>query len=555
MVHINEATSEIQTGEEAKQVESASATHHTRSKNMEPLMKVAVAQGLIPPSTSVGPCADFYDLDALDARLAELRTAFHESFFTHCLAVKANPMRGILSRVVASGCGLECASIGEVMHSRSLSAPLVVYDSPCKCRDEMRDVLLNMKNVYMNLDNEQEIAEVDSIVKENPGVDFSGRIGLRINPATGAAGTFLVTSTVIRSSKFGLPLTPETKMRLLEIYRDHPWLQGVHVHAGSQGCSLELLTGAMRTAMDFVKEIEELRGARSVKVVDIGGGLPTSYTEDQEAYTFASYRSALEATVPEVFSGDYRILTEFGRCVFTKPGLTASRIAAVKGAPWHPGTPLAIAHVGSNQFIREAYLGDQWKHRFTAFDSNGAVHADAKDVQHFDIAGPLCFQGDYIGRKQYLPRSLNANDIVVMHDTGGYTMAMYSKYNSRQCHAVYGFRRDSKNTCGFSFVVLKERETIDEALAFWGPEQPRVIANGDLESPCKTEAPEARVAFSGYQSEEPKIGNGDVKAGMHRLGSVQTMASLGDDDESTMSENCTSGDEDNCVASPVSVGW
>lgn len=432
------------------------------------MVKVAVSQGLIPPSTAPGPSADFYDLDALDARLAELTAAFHEPFFTHGLAVKANPIRGVLSRAVAAGCGLECASIVEVVHSRSLGAKFVIYDSPCKSRDEMRDVLLNMPGTYINLDNEQEIADIDAIVKENPGVDFSGRIGLRINPVTGA-GTIESVSTASRGSKFGLPLVKETRARLLELYRDHEWLQGVHIHVGSQAIAIDMLASGVITLMNFVKEVEELRGAGSIKVLDIGGGLPTSYLEDEEAYSFADYRKALEAAAPDVFSGRYRVLTEFGRCVFTKPGVTASRVAVVKGAPWHPETPLAIVHVGSNQFVREAYLGNVWRHRFSAFDPSGDVHRAATDLQAFDIAGPLCFQGDYIGKQHFLPKSLTANDILVMHDTGGYTMAMYSKYNSRQANAIYGYRKDPKSPDGFSFEILKERDTYAEALSMWGP--------------------------------------------------------------------------------------
>ena len=55
---------------------------------------------------------------------------------------------------------------------------------------------------------------------------------------------------------------------------------------------------------------------------------------------------------------------------------------------------------------------------------------------------------------------------LVMHDTGGYTMSLYCKFNSRPCHSVYGMKR---NGDGFEFYQFKKRETLDQVLEFWGP--------------------------------------------------------------------------------------
>jgi len=47
-----------------------------------------------------------------------------KSNFTHCYAVKANPLRGVVEEMVKQGTGLECASIGEVEHSLRCTHPL-----------------------------------------------------------------------------------------------------------------------------------------------------------------------------------------------------------------------------------------------------------------------------------------------------------------------------------------------------------------------------------------------------------------------------------------------
>ena len=46
-----------------------------------------------------------------------------------------------------------------------------------------------------------------------------------------------------------------------------------------------------------------------------------------------------------------------------------------------------------------------------------------------DVAGPLCFQGDYQARDVELPPAVDG-DILAVHDTGAYTMSMYCKYES-----------------------------------------------------------------------------------------------------------------------------
>merc|ERR1719510_2183107 len=105
---------------------------------------------------------------------------------------------------------------------------------------------------------------------------------------------------------------------------------------------------------------------------------------------------------------------------------------------WIPeNTPILVTHVGANQFITEVYLPDKRQHRFDLADFNGKVKQEGKRV--FDIAGPLCFQGDYLAKQVELSKSAKSGDILIMHETGAYTMSMYSKFNSNVPSPVYGF--------------------------------------------------------------------------------------------------------------------
>ncbi|TYZ57482.1 hypothetical protein PybrP1_000358 [[Pythium] brassicae (nom. inval.)] len=442
------------------------ARHADRSAAVTAVVQQAVAQRVLHADN---PLANLFDWDAYTARLENLRAALPEPAFNHAVAVKANPLRGVLREAQARGFGAECASFAEAKHSLSLGfAPRkVVYDSPCKTLSELRELLL--AGVYINLDNEAEIAKVRQVFAElgdagYPSGKHHAQVGLRVNPVVGG-GTIDALSTATASSKFGLPLTAETHDRLVQLFADNAWLQGVHVHVGSQGCAVDLLVAGTKKAVQFALEINARVGRPQIQVMDIGGGLPTVYDGGvAEAYDFRAYGDALRAHVPELFaSGFASIITEFGRSIFVKPGITVSKVEAVKD--W-AGQHIGVVHVGADQFPRTAYLPELWSHCITVLGPDGSVKpADASEFVKQDIAGPLCFSGDFMAKQQLLPL-IHAGDLVVIHDTGGYTLAMYSKYNSRQAPSVHAYARQDDGS--FKFAVLKERETAEEALAFWG---------------------------------------------------------------------------------------
>ncbi|KAL4115233.1 hypothetical protein PRIC2_013399 [Phytophthora ramorum] len=439
--------------------------HQQRCAAVTRVVEAAVSQKLLHDES---PLTNLFSWDAFQKRLANLHAAFPEPEFNHALAVKTNPTRGLLRGARDKGFGAECASIAEAKHALSLGFEprKVVYDSPCKTLGELREMLL--AGVYINLDNEEEIRKVNEIfaelgLSEETKRKHAAQIGLRINPVVGG-GTIDATSTATVTSKFGLPLTAETKPRLFAIFKQNSWLQGVHVHVGSQGCPLDLLAAGAKKAVAFALEVNAHVGNKQVSVLDIGGGMPTVYDGgEREAYDFQEYADAVREQVPELFtSGFSSIITEFGRSIFVKPGITVSKVEAVKD--W-AGQHIAVIHVGADQFPRTAYLPELWSHCISVLDGHGRpkTHPSSSYVRQ-DIAGPLCFSGDFLAKQLLLP-PIEVGDFVVIHDSGGYTMSMHSKYNSRQVSSNFAY---SSSASDVNFSLLKERETTEETLACWG---------------------------------------------------------------------------------------
>eukprot|EP00088_Acartia_fossae_P005033 TRINITY_DN12200_c0_g1_i2.p1 TRINITY_DN12200_c0_g1~~TRINITY_DN12200_c0_g1_i2.p1 ORF type:complete len:439 (-),score=89.18 TRINITY_DN12200_c0_g1_i2:17-1309(-) len=423
---------------------------------MEDVVKKVVEKNLLNDDQ---PSLELFDMDYFNGRVDSLLQAFPEDYFTHAMAVKANPLRCVMGLALARGLGAECASLQEAKHAIQIGFPAskVVYDSPVKTVKELKEAV--DLGLHMNLDNEMEIDQVGAYLEEFKG-DLP-MIGLRINPVVGG-GEIPMISTATKQSKFGLPLLQETQERIVNLFKKNWWLRGLHIHIGSQGVPVDKFVAGVEVLFKFIENLEsQLPG--QVKTVDIGGGLSTSYTENKEPDEFAyiKYREQLQQKIPVLFTGKYKIVTEFGRSLFLKAGTSLTKVQSVK--EWVEGqNPIILTHLGTNQFPREVYLPHIWRHRFSLFTAEG-IKKEGNET-NVDIGGPLCFQGDYLA-KEVLMSGPQAGDILAIHDTGAYTMSMYCRFNSILAGGVYGYTR---NNGDLSLQCFKQRESYDECMAFWG---------------------------------------------------------------------------------------
>jgi diaminopimelate decarboxylase len=79
-----------------------------------------------------------------------------------------------------------------------------------------------------------------------------------------------------------------------------------------------------------------------------------------------------------------------------------------------------------------------------------------------DVVGPLCFSGDIVAAARPLPL-IEPGDHVLVHDTGAYTLGMWSRYNSRLSPPVLAYNAADPG----SLELLRAGESIEDVLAFW----------------------------------------------------------------------------------------
>lgn len=396
----------------------------------------------------------FYDLSFIEERINGLQKLLPQNAL-HAIAVKANPLTKVLSKIKDLGVGAEAASLPELQlaEKAGFAPETIVFDSPAKTRSEIEYTL--KAGVSLNADSFDELDRIAEILKTEKS---TSTIGIRINPQVGA-GSIKTTSVAGAISKFGIPLN-ENKDKLIAYFLKHPWLRAIHVHIGSQGCPVSLIIEGIRKILDLAIEInEQLKRTDQnlIKTFDIGGGLPVSYHSEKVPVSMQQYVSMLKTSCYELFTGQFRLVTEFGRYIHANAGWVASKVEYVKR---EPGSNIIISHVGADLFLRKCYNPDDWHHHITVVDKNGKLKTRT-DTNKYMVAGPLCFAGDVIARELELPVTTEG-DYILIHDTGAYTLSMWSRYNSRQMPKVIGYYSERGH-----FEILKERETVEELTKFW----------------------------------------------------------------------------------------
>lgn len=376
----------------------------------------------------VEPAALFVDLDRLDARFDALRAAF-PSGTLHAPAIKAQPALAILRHLVARGAGLEAASWEEVQLALAAGcAPdRVLFDSPAKTRAELHAAA--EAGIRLNVDSLEELARVTPLAPAH--------VLVRVDPNVGA-GRIEALSTSVLPGRFGVPLG--------ELPELPSFVEGLHVHVGSQGMALE------RQA-EGVARVETVRKRLGLPVLDVGGGLSVPFRAGDPAPTVSEWAAALFAAAPSL--REAALITEIGRWLHAPTGAVVTRVEYTRDTP---AGRLGVMHVGADLMLRAVYRPEDWWHEVEIRGPDGdPVH---RPLVSTILAGPLCFGGDLVVRDRRLPR-VEEGDLVVICDTGAYTLGMWSRHCSRSVPALIGAANGETE-------LLRSRETAEDLVRFWG---------------------------------------------------------------------------------------
>ena len=421
------------------------------SSHITSVLQDAVDGGLI---TDTDPWIIFHNLDMFREKLRVIRKVFPSNSL-HTLAIKSNPLLRLLRIAVEEGFGLEAASFEEACLAIAADCPAerIFYDSPAKTTSELAQAL--ELGISISVDNFDELSRIEQLIM--PGCQ--SKIGLRINPGVGA-GEIQETSVATKNSKFGVLIDGNLEA-IIGKFERLPWLTGLHYHVGSQGCEISLLLAAAGRITDLIGVIASRFGAERLEWVNIGGGIPASYRDDAIVPQFSEYAQGLRERIPGLFNGEQLLVSEFGRAIQANCGWAASRIEYVKKTP---DSILAIAHFGADFLMRTVYAHQDWPHEFLLCTADGALKNGP--CTQAAIAGPLCFAGDLPGPCVSFPEPAS-HDLVVVRDTGAYTLSTWSRHCNRAIPLVIGYSQEDDS---YRFETLHHRERIENIIEQWNDE-------------------------------------------------------------------------------------
>jgi diaminopimelate decarboxylase len=223
-------------------------------------------------------------------------------------------------------------------------------------------------------------------------------------------------STGLKGNKFGV-----AHEDALRIYRHAASLQGLKVvgidcHIGSQITDTTPYLDAMDRVLDLVASIE----AAGIRIdhIDFGGGLGINYNQDAPPKADMLWGQLL-AKLDARGYGDRKLMVEPGRSLVGNAGVCVTEVLYLK-----PGEQknFCVIDAAMNDLPRPAM--------YQAFHSIVPLSQRAGGAQAtYDVVGPVCESGDWIGRDR--PLAVQAGDRLAVLSAGAYCMSMASNYNTR----------------------------------------------------------------------------------------------------------------------------
>ena len=383
------------------------------------------------------PCY-VYSRAAIEQKWRAFDQAFAARAHLVCYAVKANSNIAILNILARLGSGFDIVSIGEFARvMRAGGDPRkVVFSGVGKRGDEIQHALEADIKCF-NVESAAELERIDQIAA---ATGKRAPISLRVNPDIDV-DTHPYIATGLRQNKFGIPYENALALYQRAAAMAHIQVIGIDCHIGSQITVLTPFIDALKQLRALIEQIEG-KGI-SLRHVDVGGGLGIKY-RDETPPAAADYIGA----VCEVFTGkDYELIVEPGRSIVGDAGVLLTRVEFVKKT-LHRN--FGIVDAAMNDILRPS-LYDAWHDIMPLTGQSPGAGCDI-----YDIVGPVCETGDFIGRDRNL--SLTVGDVLAICSAGAYGFSMSSTYNSRPraCEVMID---------GQAMYEIRRREALAELMA------------------------------------------------------------------------------------------
>ena len=340
--------------------------------------------------------------------------AFDDAFagLPHCVcyAVKANSNIAVLNVLARLGSGFDIVSGGELARVLAAggSADKVVFSGVGKTKAEISEALQKKIRCF-NVESLPELGRINEVATE---LGMMAPISIRVNPDVDAQ-THPYISTGLKENKFGIAIEEAEDVYQQAQQMSNIEITGVDCHIGSQLTSVEPFVDALKRVLALIDHLATL--GINLHHLDVGGGLGITY-KDETPPTPAEYAAALTGLLE---GRQIEVLMEPGRAIVGNAGVLLTKVEYLKPTE---DRHFAIVDAAMNDLLRPA-LYQSWQ------DIVPVQRDRTEPVEQYDIVGPVCETGDFLGKDRAL--SIQEGDLLAIKSAGAYGFTMSSNYNSR----------------------------------------------------------------------------------------------------------------------------
>lgn len=327
-----------------------------------------------------------------------------------CYACKANSNIAILKLLHSMGSGLEIVSEGELFRGQKagFEGKQIISTSFGKGEREIKSCL-NAKILQFNIEAPEELENINKFAKE---LNVNTNVIFRLNPNVSGGGHSKI-STGRKEDKFG-----NTAEDILELYKraeemDNITPIGASIHIGSQISQAEAFKPGFEKLAELVHALR--KNGHTVTHLDIGGGFPIAYNEEQ-LLNLDEYATWVRDIILPL---DTEIQMEPGRYMVGNSGALLASTQYVKTTP---SRKFLVLDAGMNDLIRPTL--------YEAHHGIRPVLGHNAEQSNYDVVGPICESGDIFAKGREMS-AVNSGDLVVIQSAGAYGFSMASNYNSR----------------------------------------------------------------------------------------------------------------------------
>ncbi|MDD1630922.1 MAG: diaminopimelate decarboxylase [Methylococcaceae bacterium] len=382
------------------------------------------------------PCY-IYSRATLERHWKAFELAFGDHPHLICYAVKANSNIALLNLLARLGSGFDIVSLGEL--KRVIQAggnpEKIVFSGVGKREDEILAALKTGIRCF----NIEVSGELDRINRLAGHMGVIAPVSFRVNPDVDAK-THPYISTGLKENKFGIDIEQALTEYRRAAAMPHIDIIGIDCHIGSQLTETRPFLDALDKILDLVSVLE----AEGIHLhhLDLGGGLGIRYNDEQPPEP-AEY---IKAVLERLGNTGFEVLLEPGRAIVGNAGILVTQVEYLKPTA-HKN--FAIVDAAMNDLVRPS-LYSAWQEIIPVNQQSNAPE------QLWDIVGPVCETGDFLGKDRAL--KLSQGDLLVIRSSGAYGFSMSSNYNSRP-------RVAELMVDGNHVHLIRERESIAQLWA------------------------------------------------------------------------------------------